>query len=92
MIMLALAFHPFGDLLSRRPVHWLGVRSYSLYLVHEPIVVALALDFRLTNAPIWFAIVAIALSIAVAAAFYRLVERPAVRLAHRVGARRLAMA
>jgi peptidoglycan/LPS O-acetylase OafA/YrhL len=77
--------------LLRRPVmQWLGHRSFSLYLVHEPIVIALA--FALGGPPFWVLLpVAGGASLAVAAGFHRLVERPAQRLARdaatRVGAR-----
>jgi peptidoglycan/LPS O-acetylase OafA/YrhL len=64
-----------------RPVSWLGSRSYSLYLVHEPIVVTLALAGAVTALSPVFVATAVASSLAAAELFHRLVERPAVALA-----------
>jgi peptidoglycan/LPS O-acetylase OafA/YrhL len=87
LLVLALANRPFARALSRGPVLWLGQRSFSLYLVHEPIVVALAFAFRLTGTPAWFVVLALVVSLSVTAAFYRLVELPTIRIAHRVASR-----
>lgn len=67
--------------LSARPVQWLGVRSFSLYLVHLPLVSATALLLGGTP-PLW-AVLLIALPAALlaAAVFHRLVELPSHRLA-----------
>lgn len=61
-------------------VHWLGIRSFSLYLVHEPIVVSVAFVLHATN-PFQVALIAMPLSLLVAEVFFRLVERPSHRLA-----------
>jgi peptidoglycan/LPS O-acetylase OafA/YrhL len=61
-------------------VHWLGMRSFSLYLVHEPIVVSVAFVLHATN-PFQVALIAMPLSLLVAEIFFRLVERPSHRLA-----------
>ena len=65
-------------------VHWLGVRSFSLYLVHEPIVVSVAFFLHGTN-PFLVGLFAVPLSLLAAEVFYRLVERPSHRLAGLVG-------
>jgi peptidoglycan/LPS O-acetylase OafA/YrhL len=68
-----------ATLLTSRPFAWLGRRSFSLYLVHEPIVITLA--FALKAPPVWaLAPLAIPLSLAAAAGFHRVVERPAQAL------------
>lgn len=85
MVVLALAFRPLGALLSKRLVLWVGVRSFSLYLVHEPVVTALAFAFQLTSSPLWFLCLAVMLSLGLTALFYRLIEAPAVVIAHRAG-------
>lgn len=73
----------FGE---SRVVRWLGVRSFSLYLVHEPIVVSVA--FALGQADVGLVIaVALPLSLIVAEVFYRAVEGPSHRLASAVGRR-----
>jgi peptidoglycan/LPS O-acetylase OafA/YrhL len=70
----------------RRPtIQWLGRRSYSLYLVHEPIVVALA--FALGGPSFWLlAPVATVVSLLAAALFHRVVERPSQQLARAAAA------
>ena len=86
-VLLALHAPKVRDLLERRPAQWLGTRSYSLYLVHEPIVVSVAF---LLGAPGWalLAIVGVPLALAATEAFFWLVERPSHSLARR-SARRM---
>jgi peptidoglycan/LPS O-acetylase OafA/YrhL len=80
-LVAALTVGAFGGFLESAPMQWTGRRSYSLYLVHEPIVVALAFALGGRPAPISFALLAIPLALAAAAVFYRGVERPAHGLA-----------
>jgi peptidoglycan/LPS O-acetylase OafA/YrhL len=65
-------------------VQWLGRISFSLYLTHDPIVVAVN-----TLLPIgmawWTPVIAIPLALVVAVLFFRFVEAPAHRLAKQVG-------
>jgi peptidoglycan/LPS O-acetylase OafA/YrhL len=79
----ALSIGAFGDFLESPPMQWTGRRSYSLYLVHEPIVVALAFAAGGRPSPVLFALVAIPLALTAASAFFRLVESPSHRLARR---------
>jgi peptidoglycan/LPS O-acetylase OafA/YrhL len=67
-------------------VRWLGQRSFSLYLVHEPIIVTTAFALHSTN-PLEVGAVGIPLALAAAELFFRGVERPAHRLARRTGRR-----
>lgn len=69
---------------SNSLVHWLGVRSFSLYLVHEPIVVSVAFSLHMTN-PFLVGLIAVPLSLLAAEVFFRLVEEPSHRLAGLVG-------
>lgn len=70
-----------GDL---RGVQFLGRISFSLYLVHEPIVVTMA--FVLSDVPVALVgATAIPLALAVAMVFYRLVEAPSIGAARLVG-------
>lgn len=78
---------PVKGWLETRPAQWAGTRSFSVYLIHEPILVAAAL---LTRADGWlpWLFVAVALLPVVllsAEAFYRLVEQPSMRFSRRVG-------
>lgn len=84
LVMLAGIFWtPLVRILSLRPVRLLGLISFSLYLVHEPIVVAMG---YLLDAPL-AAPAAIVLSLGIAVLFYLLVEGPAHRLARRMKAK-----
>lgn len=65
-------------------VRWLGTRSFSLYLVHEPIVVSAVFWLHATN-PFQVLVIATPLSLLVAEIFFRLVERPSQRLAGAAG-------
>lgn len=78
-----------GSPLARRllevpPVLWLGRVSFSLYLVHAPILATLAFAFGDDH---WWlvGIVGIPLSLLVAAGFFLVVEQPSHGLARRVG-------
>lgn len=87
LLLFAFLHHPgagrVGDNVASQ---WLGRRSFSLYLVHEPIVISVAVLFATTSPALAMA-VAVPVSLAVAALFYRLVEVPAQTLANRVGRR-----
>jgi peptidoglycan/LPS O-acetylase OafA/YrhL len=76
-----------GRLFALQPVAWMGSRSYSLYLVHEPIVVSVALLLGGTPSVLATAVLAIPLSVVVTEVFYRSVERPSLLLARSVGKR-----
>lgn len=65
-------------------VHWLGTRSFSLYLVHEPIVVSTAFSIHAIN-PLQVVLFAVPLSLLAAEVFFRLVERPSQRIARLAG-------
>lgn len=69
-------------LLNTRFVRWLGVLSYSLYLVHLPFIEVLRRSFAFSESTV--AAVALALSIAVAALIHRLVEQPLARVRKRL--------
>jgi peptidoglycan/LPS O-acetylase OafA/YrhL len=74
---------PLGAALTTRPAFWLGQVSFSLYLIHEPIIIATR--FVLPDAPVAVcAGIAIALSLIAAHLFFRAIEAPSIRLSHRV--------
>lgn len=69
-----------------RPMQWLGTSSYSIYLWHWPVVVALAY-FELDQQPLWIA-AAIALSLLLGHLSYRWIEVPSRRGLSRLSAGR----
>jgi hypothetical protein len=60
--------------LGIRPLHWVGTRSYGLYLYHWPIVVLLSPP-RVDWAPVPLFVARVAISLALAVASYLLVEQ-----------------
>lgn len=86
ILLFCCAFAPFhGRALTLTPVAWLGRVSFSLYLVHMPILLTLAFAFGAT-AWMWAALLALPLSLLGAWGFSKAVEMPAHRLSRRVGA------
>jgi len=74
---------PLRRLFESRPLQWLGAVSFSLYLVHEPIMKAVGFTHPGSVAAL---LVAVVVAVAVAQAFYLGVERPIHRLARRIRA------
>lgn len=69
------------SLLSSKPAEWLGRISYTLYMVHVPVLAGIALVFGARiNASVGLKVVAIALALLAAEALTRFVERPAMAL------------
>jgi peptidoglycan/LPS O-acetylase OafA/YrhL len=85
LIVAALGSSWFKRVLTQRFVHWLGSRSFSLYLVHEPIIVTSAFAFGRTPSMSWFLPLMIVISLCAAEIFFRLIEQPSLKLAQRVG-------
>lgn len=63
-------------LLSVKPLVWLGQRSFSVYLVHYPLLLLMNPATRTTRIAWWEQVLQLILILAVAEVFYRLVERP----------------
>jgi peptidoglycan/LPS O-acetylase OafA/YrhL len=87
VVFVALEGPSVRSVLERRTVQWAGTRSFSIYLIHEPILVAAAL---LTRADSWFPWLFIAAALIpvilfAAEGFYRVVEHPAHGIARRTG-------
>jgi peptidoglycan/LPS O-acetylase OafA/YrhL len=82
MIILALNAPSVARVLNRSVLQWLGRISYSLYLVHVPILTALFTRFA--GQPIWLiAITGIVASLLAATVMHSLVEVPAIKLGQR---------
>lgn len=70
----------FARWLGSRPLQGLGRVSYSLYLVHVPVAVALAHALHAALPAAAIALLTVLLAFPAAAAFYRAVERPSLFL------------
>jgi peptidoglycan/LPS O-acetylase OafA/YrhL len=85
--IVALAFgSPLQRVLEKRVPQWAGKRSFSLYLTHEPIIVATAILTGVNSW--WWVLIFVALIpviLGVAELFYRVVEAPSIRLSRATG-------
>jgi peptidoglycan/LPS O-acetylase OafA/YrhL len=86
-LVAALVVGSCGRVLCSRPLRWSGRRAFSIYLVHEPLVVALAFALGGRPAPVAFVVLATVSALALAAVFFVVAEAPAHRLARRWAAR-----
>jgi peptidoglycan/LPS O-acetylase OafA/YrhL len=84
-VSLAIGANPVSTALRSRGPKWLGQRSYSLYLVHEPIVVTIAFLVGGRPQAVPLLLVALPVSLLAADLFWRAIERPAVGLARSAG-------
>lgn len=75
-----------GRLLAWAPLAWIGLVSYGVYLFHYPVIQVLKEQADITEAKVMF-LVALPLTLAIAAASFYLVERPALRLKSRLASR-----
>ncbi|MET0590397.1 MAG: acyltransferase [Naasia sp.] len=84
LIAAAIVVPPVARALSGRLCAWLGRISFSLYLVHVPVLVAVA---YLVGDSRWALIapIAIPLSLFISVLFFRWVEKPSHTLARRTG-------
>jgi peptidoglycan/LPS O-acetylase OafA/YrhL len=81
LIVAVALWQPLRALFSLGVVQWLGRVSFSLYLVHEPVVVAVT---RALHGSRWDIPISIVVSVGLATVFYYVVERPSHRLAQRI--------
>ncbi|MDQ1054957.1 peptidoglycan/LPS O-acetylase OafA/YrhL [Arthrobacter sp. SORGH_AS 212] len=80
LIFASMYWKPLKTSLESAPAQWLGKISFSLYLVHEPIIVTLGYIMGDQFAPL-AAFLGFVLSLLLAPLFFLLVERPSHRLA-----------
>jgi len=86
LVVLAVTSEPTSKLLSARPTRWLGMISFSLYLIHEPIEVLLGFLLGPGNGG-WVLVIGVPVSLAAAWLFWRFAEAPAHRLSRAIGQR-----
>jgi peptidoglycan/LPS O-acetylase OafA/YrhL len=86
LVMMAMRSTGLSRALMVRPIRWLGTRSFSLYLIHEPIMVSVATIIPNQQNPAVVTLIGLAVSLAFAEIFCRFLERPSHQFARRVGA------
>jgi len=84
LILLVQRDGPFARVMRRPSLVWLGRVSFSLYLVHMPLLLAATHLLRDQDVPEVAALIGVVLSFPVAALMCRWVEVPAHRLARRL--------
>jgi peptidoglycan/LPS O-acetylase OafA/YrhL len=86
IVCLAIHDETLAEILTRRPLIWLGRISYSLYLIHMIVMLSLAalLGSRISYICIFF--LAVGVSLISAEAMARYVERPSQLLGRRLDA------
>lgn len=78
-VLIAVIVHPasiVGDILSWKPLLWVGVRSYGIYIWHFPILVLLGLGVDTGDLSIWRILLALALTLVLSALSWKFVEDP----------------
>lgn len=86
LVVFIVAWCPAArKMFEHTTIAWLGRVSFSLYLVHEPIVVATSFVVGPDYSPWLAAAIAVPASLVIAELFYRLVEAPSHRLSQRIG-------
>jgi peptidoglycan/LPS O-acetylase OafA/YrhL len=88
LIVFAMNSRPFHSFLTSHTIHYLGERSYSLYLIHGTILFALihTLMGRVRMDVLF--LIYIAITLIVTEIFYRLIEHPSMLLGRRLTASR----
>ena len=84
LILLAQREGALAKLLRRPLPLWLGRISFSLYLIHMPVLLALTHLLKDWITPLGVAVLAVPLSLPLAVVMYRTVELPAHQLARRL--------
>jgi peptidoglycan/LPS O-acetylase OafA/YrhL len=84
LIIFAMNSRPFHSFLTSRTVHYLGERSYSVYLIHGTIIFTLihTLMGRVRIGILF--LIYLAITFIVTEIFYRLIERPSMLLGRRL--------
>jgi len=86
LVATAMVPGPFGRWLQTRPMQAVGRRSFSLYLVHEPIIVATAFALGGRPSTLLLAVAVLPPIVVLTVLFYRTVEKPSQSLARGLGA------
>lgn len=86
VVMLVWKWQAASRQFERRAPQWLGVRAFSIYIIHFPVLQALLFVFR-NNNPLFMLAIGVPAVLAASAVFFRLCEEPSHRFAQHVGRR-----
>lgn len=78
-ILIACVCNPnsyLGNLLSWKPLRWIGKRSYGIYLWHYPIIVLSTPVYKIGNQTGWCVCAQLAITFIIAELSYRFIETP----------------
>ncbi|MCY7833121.1 acyltransferase family protein [Bacillus spizizenii] len=78
-ILIACVCHPssfLGNLLSWRPLRWLGTRSYGIYLWHYPVIVLSTPVQEIGNPVFWHIVLKVVVTLILAELSYHFIEKP----------------
>lgn len=84
VLFLALHWPRFSRAMRSTSLQWVGRCSFSLYVVHEPVIITTAMLLPVGQAAA-AAVLGPVLAVLVAASFYRWLERPSVRWSRNAG-------
>jgi peptidoglycan/LPS O-acetylase OafA/YrhL len=84
-ILAVLSWQPFAGALQARPIAWVGRRSYSLYLIHDAILMTIILWLGGHPNPVVALALVLPACLIGLALFYRFVERPTHKLSSNAG-------
>lgn len=78
-IVIAVLAHPasrLGRIMGCKPLRWIGVRSYSLYIWHYPVIILTSPEGNPDNSSVLYIIIQLIVSFLLAALSYKVVEEP----------------
>lgn len=79
MVIIAVIVHPsniLGKVFSAKPLVWIGLRSYGIYLWHYPLLLLMNPRSNINGTPWWMYPIELAIICACAAFSYKFVEDP----------------
>lgn len=76
IILMVISWRPYSKALESRPIDWLGRRSFTLYLIHDSILITIVLWLGGHPNPLLLVVLVLPTCLVAVALFYRVVEHP----------------